>query len=162
MHSRPLKQAGAVLVEFTLGLLTFWMVLIGVIEFSRSLLTWNLAHEAVRQAARMGSVCENTLLTQVTIMGKLRYLVMAVGQVDVNNRLDWLAFEYFPQGCTNSNCELMKVSLNNVRLQFLFGNIPGIPVDLQLPAMPVTVVRESMRSYMATTSNPTNLNDLCK
>ena len=155
------RQRGVVLLEFALTFVVFWVVFIGIVEFSRTLLTWNAAQEVTRMAARYASICDKNLSQQNTIMGHLRYLVMATGQVDVSNRMDWLQFDYLPAGCTDATCEQVQVRLNDVRLGLMLSGFPGFPAEVVLPDNRVTVMRETMYNYMAIGSSPSNLNSVC-
>ena len=162
MKRRGSRQAGAVLLEFTLSFVVFWVVFIGLVEFARTVLTWNAAQEVTRMAARYASLCDKNLSQQSLIMGRLRYLVMATGQVDVGDRLDWLQFTYLPAGCTDATCEQVQVRLNDVRLSLMLSGFPGFPSDVVLPDNRVTVARETMRNYVATNTSSSNLNAVCQ
>ena len=51
-------ERGAVLIEFTAVVLTFFTVLFGVIEFSHAYYQWNAATKAVQLGARLAAVSE--------------------------------------------------------------------------------------------------------
>jgi len=51
------KHTGAVLVELAITALMFFIILFGVIEYSRLLFTWNTLTEITRRAARLAAVC---------------------------------------------------------------------------------------------------------
>ncbi len=109
------QQKGVVLLEFTLCFVIFWIVFIGVIEFSRTLVSWNAAQEATRMAAKMASTCDKSADQSSRIRSNLRYLLQSAGQVDLRERIDWLELEYFPVGCTANTCEQVQARLNDVR-----------------------------------------------
>ena len=54
-----LRQAGATRVEFALVLLIFLAFMLGVVDFSRLLFTWNAAAEVTRAGARYAVVCND-------------------------------------------------------------------------------------------------------
>jgi hypothetical protein len=156
------RQRGVVVLEFALTFVVFWLVFIGVVEFARTVLTWNAAQEVTRMAARYASICDKNLSQQALIMGRLRYLIMATGQVDVGDRLDWLQFDYLPTGCSDASCQHVQVRLNDVRLSLMLSGFPGFPAEVPLPPNQITVMRETMRNYVATSTSSSNLNSVCQ
>ncbi len=52
------SQRGATAVEFALTLIFFLTVVLGILDFSRMLWTWNAANEATRWGARTAAVCD--------------------------------------------------------------------------------------------------------
>ena len=147
------------MLEFALTFVVFWIVFIGIIEFARTVLTWNTAQEVTRMAARYASICESA--DQALIMGRLRYLIMATGQVDVGSRRDWLQFDYLPAGCSDASCQHVQVRLNDVRLSLMLSGFPGFPAEVALPSNQITVMRETMRDYVYG-SGYSNLNSVCQ
>lgn len=154
--SKIKNQKGVVILEFTLCFVIFWVVFMGVIEFSRTLISWNAAQEATRMAARMASICNKNAVQSFQINSKLSYLLQAAGQVDLSERLDWLQLEYFPAGCAVGTCEQVQARLNDVRLQLMFSGFAGFPVEIVLPENRTTVMRESMQNYLAGTDGGLN------
>lgn len=151
------RQRGAVLVEFTLSFVVFWVFMIGLIDLARTLLTWNAAQEVTLMAARYASVCDNNASQRDWIMNKkeMRNLVMAMGQVDLTTRTDdWLLFNNLPSGCTDATCEQVQVRLNDVRLSLMLSVVPGFPAEVALPDFRVTVMREAMRNSVVASTNP--------
>ncbi|MFN4140909.1 TadE/TadG family type IV pilus assembly protein [Aestuariivirga sp.] len=51
-------EGGAVLIEFTAVVLTFFVILFGIIEFSYAYYQWNAATKAVQYGARLAAVSE--------------------------------------------------------------------------------------------------------
>ncbi|MGV1046075.1 TadE/TadG family type IV pilus assembly protein [Limnohabitans sp.] len=150
------QQKGVVILEFTLCFVIFWIVFMGVIEFSRTLVSWNAAQEATRMAAKMASTCNKNATQSFQINSKLSYLLQSAGQVDLSERMDWLQLDYFPVGCSANTCEQVQARLNDVRLQLMFSGFAGFPVEILLPENRTTVMRESMQNYLAGTDGGLN------
>jgi len=158
------RQRGAVLVEFTLAFVVFWVVMIGVVDFARTVLTWNAAQEVTRLAARYASICDSDDGQQSTIRNHLELLLMTTGNADIGDRSDWLVFEYLPDGCNtapsaNGSCQQVRVRLNDVRVSLLLATLPGFPADVPVPDNSVTVMRETMRKKLS--NSPLDENDTC-
>ncbi|MGV0983666.1 MAG: TadE/TadG family type IV pilus assembly protein [Limnohabitans sp.] len=148
------RQRGAVLIEFTLSFLLFWVIFFAIVEFGRTMLAWNAAGEATRLAARYASICDSGNQIQKTA-SKVVYLLQLTGQAyyadpnapgvekDLKQQADWLKLEYFPVGCTDNNCEQVRASLSGVNLKLRFA---WLSLDLALPANRTTVMRESMHN----------------
>ena len=51
-------ESGSALLEFTAGVLTFFTILFGIVEFSYAFYQWNAATKAVQQGARLAAVSE--------------------------------------------------------------------------------------------------------
>jgi hypothetical protein len=148
------RQRGAVLIEFTLSFLLFWLMFVAIVEFGRTMLAWNAAGEATRLAARYASICTSESMIQKTaIANKVVYLLQLSGQayyadpntpgveLDLTLKPDWLKLEYFPASCTDSNCEQVRASLSGVNLKLQFA---WVTLDWALPANTATVMREGM------------------
>ncbi len=158
-------QKGVVLIEFAFGFLVFWIIFFGILEFARAMVAWNAAGEATRVAARMASMCTSDDQTQIDVIKtRVTPLMRLSGQVkyypngsdvgvDLGDATDWLKLEYFPVGCSDSDCEQVQASLSEmiIRLNFL-----GFDVDLTLPDNRTTVMRETMRNDFPTGYTPTN------
>jgi uncharacterized protein (UPF0333 family) len=159
------RQRGAVLIEFALSFLVFWIVFIGIVEFGRAMLAWNAAAEATRLAARVASICTSANKSAVTnkslnllqLTGQVHYVYEADENGDgINEQIkidmshdirvydsatNWLQLDYFPVGCTNSNCEQVQASLSNLHIIL---RLPGWNLDIPLPANRTTILREGM------------------
>lgn len=160
------RQRGVVLIEFAFSFLIFWIIFIGIIEFGRAMLAWNAAAEATRLAARVASIC--TSLNKSAVINKSLNLIQLTGQVNYINGMtvdmshdplaydpttDWLQLDYFPVGCTNTNCEQVRASLSNLHLIL---RLPGGNVDIPLPPNPTTVLREGMSNLNRFNSGAAN------
>lgn len=161
------NQKGAVLVEFAICTLIFWIFFVAVLEFGRALVALNAANESMRIAVRMASICNPDPALQSRIWNKVLPLMQLTGQakfydlknssvVGLNQDNKWLEFEYYPDRCAvdseRNTCEHVRVGISGVILKL---NFPGWTLDVPLPSNSVTVVRESMR-----TSFPTGLDNV--
>lgn len=149
--SRMGRQSGIALMEFALSFMVFWVILMGVIEFSRLMMAWGTAAEATRLAARLASTCDMGSTQEIRIRDRVKYFVTASGQIDLGTRTDWLVLNYLPSGCTADTCTLVEAKLNLVKANLLIPlpGFSGIPV----PAYSTRVMRESMRNTISTETN---------
>ena len=76
-------ESGSALVEFALALPIFLMFMLGVLDFSRMLFTWNAANEATRAGARYAVVCDDTVVAIVARVPESPDPVSDVVAVDV-------------------------------------------------------------------------------
>lgn len=129
------NQSGSALVEFTFVLLLFLMFLLGILDFSRMLFTWNAANEAARAGARFAVVCEDTS-TEVRVLGKMQALLPQIQDID----LAWI-----PAGCTHATCEGVTVSIVSLDFRWI-SPIPGFASRLiPTPSFSTFLTREVMR-----------------
>ena len=134
-----LHQAGATAIEFALVASIFFMLLIGIAEFSRVLFYWNTAGEATRLGARIAAVCDAkdaTIKERTTkLMPKLQATNIQIG--------------YEPSGCdadadvARNTCRSVTVSVSNVSVETF---IPVVPITLAMPSFTTTLPRESLNS----------------
>jgi Flp pilus assembly pilin Flp len=127
------RQSGAAAVEFALVATVFFMILIGAVEMSRLLWTWNAAGEATRLGARMAVVCD---LNEVAIVNRMRERLPALLASNVT-------ITYLPAGCTDANCQSVRVTLAGYTHQPI---IPLVPLSLAIPPFQTTLPREFMQS----------------
>lgn len=154
-----------VLVEFALSFLIFWIIFLSVLEFGRVMVAWNAAGEATRIAARMASICTGDDDTQVDVIkSRITPLMRLSGQakyypsspdvgLDLGDTTDWLKLNYFPSGCSDSDCEQVQASLSGVVIKI---NFPGFNLDFPIPVNRVTVMRETMHNDFPTGYIPPN------
>jgi Flp pilus assembly protein TadG len=129
------KQGGATVVEFALVLLLFSMFLLGLLDFSRLLFTWNAASEATRAGARFATVCADTTNSSA-VLTKMKALLPQVTSVGV-------AWE--PIGCTAATCEGVTVSITGLNYRWI-SPIPGQVTRLiPMPDFSTYLPREMMR-----------------
>jgi len=62
-------EGGATYLEFTVGMMTFFVILFGIIEFSFIFYQWNAATKAVQFGARLAAVSEPVASTLKTMTG---------------------------------------------------------------------------------------------
>ena len=62
-------EGGATYLEFTVGMMTFFVILFGIIEFSYIFYQWNAATKAVQFGARLAAVSEPVATDLKTMTG---------------------------------------------------------------------------------------------
>lgn len=127
------KQKGAAAVEFSLIATLFFILLFGVVEMARALFTWNTATEATRYGARVAAVCT---MNDTSIVNRMQRIMpnLAASNVSV---------AYLPAGCTNANCQQVRVSIINFQVT---THIPIVGAVLSVPPFTTTLPRESLES----------------
>lgn len=129
------SQRGATLIEFALVLLVFLTFLLGIIDFSRMLFTWNAATEATRLGARYAVVCDDTY-QQAAVLAKMQQLLPQISAVSV---------QWSPAGCTASTCEGVTVGISGLQYQWI-SPIAGLAgPSLAMPSFSTYLPREVMR-----------------
>lgn len=131
--SVPRDQKGAAAVEFALVSTVFFMVLLGTVEMGRLLWTWNAAAEATRLGARMAVVCD---VNDPSIKARMQERLPALQPGDI-------ALTYLPAGCTDANCQSVRVSLAGYTHQPI---IPFVGLSIPIAAFQTTLPREFMQS----------------
>jgi Flp pilus assembly protein TadG len=128
-------QLGATTIELAFVLVLFFMFLLGVLDFSRMLYTWNAATEAARAGARFAAVCADTT-NQAQVLAKMRMMVPDIGGVG-------LAWE--PAGCDTTNCEAVTVTITGLNFHWL-SPLTGLVMPARaLPPFSTRLPREMMR-----------------
>ncbi|MBP0629521.1 MULTISPECIES: TadE/TadG family type IV pilus assembly protein [unclassified Cupriavidus] len=133
------QEAGATAIEFAIVASIFFMLLIGIAEFSRVLFYWNTAGEATRLGARIAAVCDAKDATIKERMTKLMPKLQATN----------IQIGYEPSGCdadadaARSTCRSVTVSVANVSVKTF---IPVVPITLAMPSFTTTLPRESLNS----------------
>jgi Flp pilus assembly protein TadG len=130
-------QRGATILEFTLALFIFLMFLLGIVDFSRMLFTWNAANEATRAGARYAVVCDNTG-NKAQVLAKMQALLPQIGDID----LAWT-----PPSCTAATCQGVNVTITDLDYQWI-SPIAGMAMlaPVQMPTFRTFLPREVMRS----------------
>jgi Flp pilus assembly protein TadG len=127
-------QRGATTIELAFVLVTFFMFLLGVLDFSRMLFTWNAATEAARLGARYAVVCATTS-SQALALTKMRAMVPEIGGAT-------LAWE--PAGCDTTSCEAVTVTITGLNLHWL-SPVTGLVLPVRaLPSFSTRFPREMM------------------
>ncbi|MGJ7917968.1 TadE/TadG family type IV pilus assembly protein [Massilia sp. LXY-6] len=131
------KQTGATIVEFALVLPLFMTFLLGVLEFSRMLYTWNVANEATREGARYAVVCADPS-SKDRIVARMQTLMPQVGATKVN--VNWQ-----PAGCDAKSCEGVTVSLTDLNFTWVTPIVgAAIGSTFAMPAFSTYLQREMM------------------
>jgi hypothetical protein len=129
------QHRGATVLEFALTLPLFLMFLLGILDFSRLLYTYNGAAEATRAAARYAVVCDDTN-NKALVLSRMRRLMPQVQDIDL---------QWFPAGCTHATCEGVTVTIVNLGFQWI-SPIPGVAKGLvPMPTFSTVLTREVMR-----------------
>jgi hypothetical protein len=126
-------QRGAAAIEFAIVSAVFFMLLLGAIEMGRLLWTWNAATEATRLGARMAVVCD---VNEPNIITRMQ---QRLGYLQPSN----VTVSYFPAGCTDANCQTVRVSLSGYSHRPI---IPFIALSIPIPTFQTTLPREFMQS----------------
>lgn len=134
------KQFGASMVEFALVLIVFLTFLLGIIDFSRMLWTWNAANEATRWGARTSVVCAKDAAVVLTNMKKFLPQLTA-SNVEIN----WYGTDgNINNSCTPSDCAGVNVRITGLNYQWIspvgFSNYGSIP----MPGFSTYLPREVM------------------
>lgn len=130
------KQLGATTVEFALVLLIFLTFLLGLMDFSRMLFTWNAANEATRAGARYAVVCDDTA-NSAQVLARMKALLPQIQTID----LAWS-----PAGCTAATCEGVTLSITSLDYQWIspLAGVARLPA-IRMPSFSTFLPREIMR-----------------
>ena len=104
------RQIGATAVEFALTLMLLLTFLLGVVDFSRMLWTWNAANEATRWGARTAVVCDQNAAAVVKKMQNFLPQITAA-----NVKIDW----YDGSGNVSATCDFRTCAGVEVRIKDL-------------------------------------------
>lgn len=107
------RQSGATIVEFSLVLMIFMMLFLGIIDFSRMLWTWNAANEATRWGARVSVVCNRGA---AAVLANMQKFVPQLAPANV--QIDW----YDNAGNVSATCDFTNCAGVNVRITGLNYN----------------------------------------
>jgi Flp pilus assembly protein TadG len=130
-----LRQAGATMVEFALVLLIFLAFMLGVVDFSRMLFTWNAAAEVTRAGARYAVVCDDTS-KKAEVLARMQMMLPQITDIDVT---------WDPPACTTTTCQGVTVSITGLDFQWI-SPVPGaVAPTLAMPGFSTYLTREIMR-----------------
>lgn len=129
------QTAGATTVEFALVLILFLTFLLGIMDFSRMLFTWEAANEAAFFGARYAIVCDDTN-QKAKVLAKMQALLPQIA--DIN--LDWE-----PAGCSAATCTSVTVTITSLDFQWI-SPIAGLDklAPFPLPTFSTYMPREVM------------------
>jgi Flp pilus assembly protein TadG len=130
------RQRGSTIVEFSFVLIIFLTFLLGVLDFSRMLYTWNVTNEATRAGARYAVVCA-TPADSSRILTAMQQRVPQIASINV---------VWEPAGCDASSCEGVNVSVTNLQFKWV-SPLPGVLAQkiINLPGFTTYLPREMMR-----------------
>ena len=129
------NQRGGAAVEFALVAVLLATLLITITGFGHWAYTMEMATDATRTGARVAVVCDlNDTRIRDAIQERVPQLSLSDSQV---------AVEYFPAGCSKSNCQAVRVSLTGASYH---SWIPFLPSVLTMPPLVTTLPRESLES----------------
>jgi hypothetical protein len=128
------------MVEFALVLIVFLTFLLGIIDFSRMLWTWNAANEATRWGARTSVVCDKGATRVLSNMQK--FLPQLTAE---NVKIDWYdADGNVSNTCDHTNCAGVNVRIEKLNYQWIspvgFSNYGSIT----MPGFSTYLPREVM------------------
>jgi Flp pilus assembly protein TadG len=131
------EQKGSTMVEFAVVLPLFLTFLLGVMEFSRLLYTWNAANEATREGARYAVVCADPT-SKTHIVERMQIVLPEISAASV--QVDWQ-----PAGCDAAKCESVTVSLTGMKYSWMtpIAGAVSTPV-IQMPGFSTYLQREMM------------------
>jgi Flp pilus assembly protein TadG len=132
---KHLRERGATTVEFALVLILFLTFLLGIVDFSRMLFTWNAAGEATRAGARYAVVCDDTGRKDA-VLARMRLMLPQIGDIS----LAWA-----PAGCTSTTCQGVTVTITSLDYQWI-SPIAGLTrlAPMALPTFSTYLPREIM------------------
>jgi Flp pilus assembly protein TadG len=130
------QPRGATTVEFALVLLVFLTFLLGIVDFSRMLFTWNAANEATRAGARYAVVCDDTA-NSAQVLATMQARLPQIQSIN----LAWS-----PAGCTAATCEGVTLSITQLDYQWIspIAGLALIPA-IAMPSFSTFLPREIMR-----------------
>lgn len=134
------KQSGSTVVEFSLVLILFLSVFLGIVDYARMMWTWNAATEATRWGARVAVVCDRGATKVLANMQKFLPQLAAA-----NVQIDWYdAAGNVSAACNSTNCAGVSVRITGLNYNwispFFYAAKPIIP----MPGFSTYLPRESM------------------
>ena len=114
-------------------IVTFLALVIAAMEFSRLMLTWNMAVETTRLGARVAVVCDQG---DSAVRQRMREMLPILDNGNI-------VISYPTTGCSSLSCEPVTVRIVNLEVPL---SIPGIPLSFPLPSMATSLPSESMSS----------------
>lgn len=152
MRATRYRQKGVTMVEFSIIGLLFFILMFGVLEFSRLLFTWNAVADAARLGARAASVCvvDSTDIKKIALSDptgtgnaflpndittaniQVRYLNTNGAQIAVTDPVSTTTF---------MQIRYVQVSITNYQFQL---NIPLVGGSITLPPFTTTRPREAL------------------
>ncbi|HYD77926.1 TadE family protein [Ramlibacter sp.] len=134
-------QRGSTAVEFAFVLMLFLTFMLGIVDFSRLLFTWNAANEATRAGARFAAVCDSRA-NPGEVLAKMRAMLPEVQSITV----DWFDPDMNMNTCDSTSCMAVRVRINNLSYRWI-SPIAGIAslANIPMPTFSTFLIREAMR-----------------
>jgi Flp pilus assembly protein TadG len=132
------SQRGVAAVEMAIVSVLFFTILLGAMEMSRLLWTWNAAAEATRLGARLAIVCD---IGDTSIKTRMRQMLPALTNSNVT--IEYLDPGQAPNTCTAATCKSVRVTLAGYTHVPI---IPFVPLSIPIPPFQTTLVKEFMQS----------------
>jgi Flp pilus assembly protein TadG len=134
------KQSGSTVVEFSLVLILFLSVFLGIVDYARMMWTWNAATEATRWGARVAVVCDRGATKVLSNMQKFLPQLASANVV-----IEWYdGAGAVSASCTSANCAGVNVRITGLNYKwispFFYIAKPNIP----MPGFSTYLPRESM------------------
>lgn len=131
-------QRGTTAVEMAVVSALFFLVLIGTMEMSRLLWTWNAASEATRLGARLAVVCD---MNDASIVAKMRSRLpyLTAGNVHI----DYLDPGQPANTCTPQTCKSVRVTLAGYTHRPI---LPFMRLSIAIPTFQTSLTKEVMQS----------------
>lgn len=124
------RQYGKTVVEFAFVASILFLSLIGIMEVSRVMFTWNAANEATRYGSRVAVVC-TVDTTKALVTARIQKFVPSVTSANV-------VVEYLP---STTAVELVRVSLTGLNIDTF---IPFFNYVFPVPRSRASLPTESM------------------
>ncbi len=135
MASRQ-QQKGASVVEFALVFLVFLTFVLGLLDVTRLLYTWNAAQEAARAGARYAAVCDDTTRL-ADVRALMQRMVPAISAV---------AIDWSPAGCSATDCQSLRLRVTGLQFQWISPVVGRERLAaIALPSITAESIREAMR-----------------
>lgn len=135
------KQIGATMVEFALVLIVFLTFLLGILDFSRMLWTWNAANEATRWGARTAVVCNQgaaaVLKNMKVFLPQIQAENLNISWYDTNGDVN-------PSCSSTNNCAGVSIELTGVNYQWISPIGFGVYGLIPMPNFFTYLPREAM------------------
>lgn len=133
------SQAGATAVEFAAVLLLFFTFLLGIIEASRMLYTWNAATQAVRVGARYAVVCgDGTDTYNDEVLKRMKQWAPQISAIEI-------VWTGTTDPCTPGTCESVTVSITGLQYLWLAPIPSSFDRNIPMPSFSTALRREVMR-----------------
>jgi len=134
------RQSGATIVEFSLVLMLFFTLFLGILDFSRMLWTWNAANEATRWGARVSVVCDRGAAAVLASMQKFVPQLAAA-----NVQIDWYdAAGNISATCDSTSCAGVNVLITGLNYQWLSPIGYATQAAIPMPGFSTYLPREIM------------------